>query len=220
MQTAVDRNGNVVVFGVRDCTLQRRYQKLIEEIPIIGEYLDNSSIKESNRKYANEQDINGTHINDKDINGTDINDKDINGTDINDKDTADTDINSTDINSNHINNKDTHFINNEFANTFNPSLTQSQLNEMKKYSELLLKKSGYLGLATVEFLVTKNNIYFLEINTRLQVEHPVTECAYDINLPEIQFLIATGKVFNFNNDYKTCDDFNKYIPIDFNKINS
>lgn len=59
-----------------------------------------------------------------------------------------------------------------------PSLEKSLL-EMK-----------YEGVGTIEFLWDKNVAYFMEVNTRIQVEHPITEILYDINLVDIQFLIA------------------------------
>jgi geranyl-CoA carboxylase alpha subunit len=55
------------------------------------------------------------------------------------------------------------------------------------------KSVDYVGAGTVEFLVdTDNNFYFLEMNTRLQVEHPVSELAYDRDFVELQIYIATG----------------------------
>ncbi|KAM0679388.1 acetyl-coenzyme-A carboxylase [Binucleata daphniae] len=57
----------------------------------------------------------------------------------------------------------------------------------------LMKSVQYTGVATVEFLVTADSFYFLEVNTRIQVEHPVTELKYNVNIPELQFLIATGQ---------------------------
>lgn len=111
-QCLVDWKGTVAVLATRDCTLQRRQQKLIEEAPA-------------------------------------------------------------------------------------PFLANAHLDELKKASVGILREVGYRGAATCEFLVTANGIYFLEVNTRVQVEHPVTEEVTGVDIIREMFDIAEGKPLSF-----------------------
>jgi len=112
-QILADTHGNVVVVGTRDCSLQRRYQKLVEEAPA-------------------------------------------------------------------------------------PFLTNAQHASLYKASKKIAKEAGYVGAGTCEFLVAKDGlISFLEVNTRLQVEHPVSEETTGIDLVREQFRIAEGEALGF-----------------------
>ncbi|MCP9957567.1 acetyl/propionyl/methylcrotonyl-CoA carboxylase subunit alpha [Streptomyces sudanensis] len=112
-QCLADTHGNVVVVSTRDCSLQRRHQKLVEEAPA-------------------------------------------------------------------------------------PFLTAEQNEQLYAASKAILKEAGYVGAGTVEFLVGNDGtISFLEVNTRLQVEHPVTEEVTGIDLVREMFRIADGEELGY-----------------------
>jgi len=113
-QVLVDKHGNAVVISTRDCSLQRRHQKLVEEAPA-------------------------------------------------------------------------------------PFLSQAQVDELYRSSKAIMKETGYVGAGTCEFLIgLDGTISFLEVNTRLQVEHPVSEEITGIDLVREQFRIAMGEVLGFD----------------------
>ncbi|WP_027500229.1 acetyl/propionyl/methylcrotonyl-CoA carboxylase subunit alpha [Rhodococcus sp. UNC363MFTsu5.1] len=114
-QVIADQHGNVIVAGTRDCSLQRRFQKLVEEAPA-------------------------------------------------------------------------------------PFLTDDQRARIHSSSKAICKEAGYYGAGTVEFLVQGDTVSFLEVNTRLQVEHPVTEETAGIDLVLQQFKIANGEELEFTED--------------------
>jgi acetyl-CoA/propionyl-CoA carboxylase, biotin carboxylase, biotin carboxyl carrier protein len=115
-QVLADTHGNVIVVGTRDCSLQRRFQKLVEEAPA-------------------------------------------------------------------------------------PFLTDEQRSTIHEAAKAICKEAGYHGAGTVEFLVGQDGlISFLEVNTRLQVEHPVSEETSGLDLVREQFRIAEGEVLNLLED--------------------
>jgi acetyl-CoA/propionyl-CoA carboxylase biotin carboxyl carrier protein len=113
-QCLADQHGNVVVVSTRDCSLQRRNQKLVEEAPA-------------------------------------------------------------------------------------PFLSDEQNAELVRASKAILREAGYVGAGTCEYLVAQDGtISFLEVNTRLQVEHPVTEEVTGIDLVREQFRIADGEELGYD----------------------
>lgn len=113
-QVLIDKDGHAVVVSTRDCSLQRRHQKLVEEAPA-------------------------------------------------------------------------------------PFLTDAQNQELYRSSKAIMKEAGYVGAGTCEFLVGNDGtISFLEVNTRLQVEHPVSEEVTGIDLVREQFRIAMGESLGFD----------------------
>ncbi|MGR0161432.1 acetyl/propionyl/methylcrotonyl-CoA carboxylase subunit alpha [Paenarthrobacter nitroguajacolicus] len=115
-QIIADKLGNVVVVGTRDCSLQRRHQKLVEEAPA-------------------------------------------------------------------------------------PFLSDTQRQQIYDGSKAIVREAGYYGAGTVEFLVSADGaVAFLEVNTRLQVEHPITEETTGIDLVQEQFRIAAGLPLSITED--------------------
>ena len=106
--------GNVVVVSTRDCSLQRRHQKLVEEAPA-------------------------------------------------------------------------------------PFLSAEQVDRLYAASKAILTEAGYVGAGTCEFLVGQDGtISFLEVNTRLQVEHPVSEEVSGLDLVREMFRIAEGEPLGYD----------------------
>src|SRR6195952_3383245 len=115
-QVLADQHGNVIVVGTRDCPLQRRKQKLVEEAPA-------------------------------------------------------------------------------------PYLSEEQRERIHASAKAICREAGYYGAGTVEYLVGADGVIsFLEVNTRLQVEHPVTEETSGLDLVREQFRIADGEKLRFDAD--------------------
>ncbi len=112
IQILADNHGNVVHLGERDCSLQRRHQKLLEEAP-------------------------------------------------------------------------------------SPALNEAQREKIGKIATDAMRKMGYRSVGTIEFLFQDGEFFFIEMNTRLQVEHPVTEMITGIDLVREQIRVASGAPLGF-----------------------
>lgn len=116
IQFLADREGNVVCLGERECSIQRRHQKIIEESP-------------------------------------------------------------------------------------SPVVTVAQRRQLSEYAAKLAHDMGYVGAGTMEFLRSSTgDFYFMEVNARLQVEHPVSEFVTGYDIVQWQLRIADGELLNFSQD--------------------
>jgi acetyl-CoA carboxylase biotin carboxylase subunit len=78
-----------------------------------------------------------------------------------------------------------------------PALDAKQRDAIGKTVCTAIRKLGYLGVGTIEFLYENGEFYFIEMNTRLQVEHPVTEMVTGVDLVREQIMIAAGEKMSF-----------------------
>jgi len=78
-----------------------------------------------------------------------------------------------------------------------PGVSEQLRNDMGERCAEACRKIGYRGVGTFEFLYENEEFYFIEMNTRLQVEHPVTEMVTGVDLVIEQLRIASGEVLSY-----------------------
>ena len=81
-----------------------------------------------------------------------------------------------------------------------PAISENERNSICKLTFDAMKKIKYFNLGTVEFLYSKGKFYFIEMNTRLQVEHTVTEQVYNVDIVKEQILISSGGKISFKQE--------------------
>ena len=81
-----------------------------------------------------------------------------------------------------------------------PALNPDLRKRMGRAAVKLAREVGYYGAGTVEFLVEGKEFHFIEVNARIQVEHPVTELLTGIDLVKMQILVAAGEPLPFKQD--------------------
>lgn len=79
-------------------------------------------------------------------------------------------------------------------------LSQTFRNEFGRKIANAMSKLGYLGVGTLEFLFENDQLFFIEMNTRIQVEHPVTEMITGVDIVREQILVASGEKLSFSQD--------------------
>ncbi|MEM7238983.1 MAG: acetyl-CoA carboxylase biotin carboxylase subunit [Pseudomonadota bacterium] len=87
-----------------------------------------------------------------------------------------------------------------FEEAPSPVIDQATRDKIGKVCSDAVGQFGYRGVGTIEFLYENDEFYFIEMKTRLQVEHPVTECIYGIDLVREQIRIAAGMPLSFTQD--------------------
>ncbi|NDW53520.1 acetyl-CoA carboxylase biotin carboxylase subunit [Aliiroseovarius sp. PrR006] len=78
-----------------------------------------------------------------------------------------------------------------------PSISPENREKIGSICANAVAEMGYSGAGTIEFLYEDGEFYFIEMNTRLQVEHPVTEYIFDVDLVREQILVAEGNKLSF-----------------------
>ena len=101
-----------------------------------------------------------------------------------------------------------------------PIISEEERQTIGKICAEAVKKIKYLGAGTIEFLYENGNFYFIEMNTRLQVEHPVTEAIFGVDLVREQIRLASGLPISFSQDELKINGHSIEVRINAEKIPS
>ncbi|CAM3464695.1 acetyl-CoA carboxylase biotin carboxylase subunit [Paracoccus nototheniae] len=99
-----------------------------------------------------------------------------------------------------------------------PAITQEQRDRIGKVCADAVAKIGYSGAGTIEFLFEDGEFYFIEMNTRLQVEHPVTEAIFGVDLVRQQIRVAAGLPMEFHQEDLVINGHSIEVRINAEKV--
>ncbi|MGR3713080.1 MAG: acetyl-CoA carboxylase biotin carboxylase subunit [Shimia sp.] len=99
-----------------------------------------------------------------------------------------------------------------------PSITPEERAKIGKVCADAVAKIDYIGAGTIEFLYENGEFYFIEMNTRLQVEHPVTEAIFGVDLVREQIRVAEGLPMSFGQDDLTINGHSIEVRINAEKL--
>ncbi|VCU58451.1 Biotin carboxylase of acetyl-CoA carboxylase [Tritonibacter mobilis] len=99
-----------------------------------------------------------------------------------------------------------------------PCISEEERAKIGKICADAIGKMGYSGAGTVEFLYEDGEFYFIEMNTRLQVEHPVTEAIFGVDLVREQIRVASGLPLSFGQDDLTINGHAIEVRINAEKL--
>ena len=101
-----------------------------------------------------------------------------------------------------------------------PAISQEERQKIGKICAEAVKKIEYIGAGTIEFLYENDNFYFIEMNTRLQVEHPVTEEIFGVDLVREQIRVASGLPMSLSQDKLKINGHSIEVRINAEKVPS